>query len=63
MRDSSTSAVTETQPAMSAALGWAPLMPPRPEVTKSRPFRTSGLSPNFMRPAFSTVLNVPCTMP
>ena len=30
-----TSAITPTQPAMTAALACAPLIPPRPEVTKT----------------------------
>ncbi len=41
MRDQSTSAVTLTAPAMSAALGWAPLMPPSPELRYRRPARSS----------------------
>lgn len=48
-----TSAITPTQPAMTAALAWAPLMPPRPEVTKTRPLKSP--DPRYLRPAFSTV--------
>lgn len=48
-----TSAITPTQPAMTAALAWAPLIPPRPEVTKTRPAKSP--EPRYRRPAFSTV--------
>lgn len=48
-----TSAMTPTQPAMTAALAWAPLIPPKPEDTSTRPFRS--LVPRYLRPAFRTV--------
>ena len=32
-----TSAMTPTQPQIVAAFAWAPLIPPRPEVTNTRP--------------------------
>ena len=54
------SAVILTTPAILAAFGCAPDMPPKPAVTKSLP---SGPPVDFMRAAFKTVMVVPCTMP
>ena len=51
-----TSAQTVTQPAMLPALGWAPLMPPNPEVTKKSAL---GALPIFRNP-LRTVIVVPC---
>ena len=64
IRESSTSAMMDTAPAISAALPWAPLMPPSPADTNSRParFPSAGM-PSFSRPALSRVLKVPWTMP
>lgn len=48
-----TSAIIPTHPAMTAAFAWAPLIPPRPDVTKTLPDRFS--TPKYRRPALSTV--------
>ena len=64
MRESSTSAMMEAAPAISAALPWAPDMPPRPADTNRRPARLPSWGmPSFRRPALSRVLKVPWTMP
>ena len=54
-----TSAQTVMQPAMFPAFGWAPIIPPKPEVTKRPPF---GLLLIFLK-AFKTVIVVPWTIP
>ena len=48
-----TSAITPTQPAMMEAFACAPLMPPRPDVTKTFPARLS--TPRYFLPAFIMV--------
>ena len=58
-----TSAMTQTPPAMTVAFGWAPDMPPSPEVTKSLPARSPLRFPLTFRPALRTVMAVPWTMP
>ena len=62
--DESTSAIIPTPPAISTALPWAPLIPPRPEVTNNFPFKFPSLGiPNFNLPAFNIVEYVPWTIP
>ena len=51
MRDRSTSAVMLTAPAISAAFGCAPLMPPSPELTYSTPARSCVLSQPQIQPS------------
>ena len=64
MRERSTSAMMETAPAISAALGCAPLIPPKPEEINKCPRKSWSCGmPSFNRPAFRRVLKVPCTMP
>ncbi len=60
MRSGSTSATSATAPAIVAASGWAPPIPPRPAVTTRRPDRSL---PNSFCPAAAKVSNVPCTIP
>ena len=48
-----TSAITPTQPAITAALACAPDMPPKPEVTYTFPFKSCTFK--YFRPAFITV--------
>jgi len=51
---SATSAMTAMHPAMTAAFGCAPLIPPSPEDTNTFPARSS--VPRYFLPAFSTVI-------
>ena len=56
-REWSTSAMMPTPLAISMALPWAPLMPPRPEVTNKRPVKSwSAGIPSLALPAFRMVL-------
>ena len=48
-----TSAITPIQPEITAALACAPLIPPRPEVTKTLPDKSP--LPRYFLPAFRTV--------
>ena len=57
------SATTPIAPAITAALAWAPLMPPRPLVTKTFPARPSSPVFRYFLPAFRRVMVVPWTIP
>ena len=48
-------------PAIVAASGWAPPMPPRPAVSTVRPLRSG--EPKCFSPAAANVWNVPCRIP
>ena len=56
------SATMPIAPAITAAFGWAPHIPPKPEVTRSKHFSIRTVYLNFL-PAFNTVIVVPWTIP
>lgn len=58
---SETSAITDIHPNISPALGYAPLIPPNPEDTKTTPYNESFL--RYFLAAFNNVNVVPCTIP